>query len=599
MKYVQDLFLLKRNGWILSGALSLTMLISLSWNWQQVEKQVHELALNGLKLSFEKDVVYRRWAANHGGVYVPVSEHTQPNPYLNHIPERDVITPSGVSMTLVNPAYMTRQVYELSSKQYGIQSHITSLKPLRPENIPDEWEEQVLKSFDEGAKEAIIVMEIDGSPYMRLMRPFFTDEGCLKCHGHQGYKVGDIRGGISVSIPILSYLAHIKSRQYALFAGHGIIWIAGLIFIGFMTSRIVAARVAGEEKRKCAEELLRHEFSFRNAIIDNIAQGLCVCNNTDTYPFVKFTVWNDRMTEITGYTLDEINRLGWYQSLYSDPEVQTKVIERMNKMRQNDNLIGEEWEITRADGNKRILSISSSNIEFNDGVGHVLAIMQDITERKQAEEFTKASLKEKETLLKEIHHRVKNNMQVIVSLLNLQIAQNKDEHVKQALIDCQGRINSMGSVHEMLYMSKSLSDIDCHAYISKLSCDILQSFHPGLHRIKLTVDAKGITLGIRQALPLGLIINELLSNALKYGYPENRHGKIMIRLKVFEQNIIEFVFSDNGIGIPENLDWRNTKSLGLNLIVLLAEKQLGGTVRLDRQIGTCFTIRFNLENNQP
>jgi two-component system, cell cycle sensor histidine kinase and response regulator CckA len=846
MKYVQDVFLLKRNGWILAGILSLTLMLSLFWNWQQMEKQVYELALNGLKLSFEKDVVYRRWAANHGGVYVPVSDHTQPNPYLNHIPERDIVTSSGVSMTLVNPAYMTRQVYELSRKQYGLQGHITSLNPLRPENIPDEWEEQSLNKFNEGAKEAIIVMDIDGLPYMRLMMPFLTEEGCLKCHGHQGYKTGDIRGGISVSTPISSYLAHIQSRQYALLAGHGIIWIAGLFFIGYTTSQIVAARMAGEAERKqaedalmrsegkyralveqsvemlflhdltggmldvnkaavkktgyskeellhlnvfdlhlnksdrneiidqwkswragqnitletehmgkdgtvypveissgkiyigdkdyilalvrditerkkaeaflreanqrvltilnninaivyvvdmdtydvlflnrygrtdhgdiigkkcwstlqvgqsgpcvfctnqklvnaegnptgiyrwefkdpktgkwydChdsaikwidgrivrleiaieiterkrAEEALRHEYSFRNAIIDNVAQGLCVCHATDQYPFVRFTVWNDRMTEITGYTLDEINRLGWYQSLYPDPELQTKAEERMKKMRQGDDLFCEEWEISRVDGNKTVVNISSSIIESDDGAMHVLALMQDITERKQAEKIIKASLKEKETLLKEVHHRVKNNMQVISSLLNFHVLKEKDENVIKALRDCRGRISSMACVHEMLYMSESLSVINCHDYISKLAYDILQSYYPGLHRVKITVDAKGVILGIQQATPLGLIINEMLSNALKYGFPENRHGQIMIHLKMCEPNIIEFIFSDNGIGIPKDLDWRNTESLGLNLIVLLAENQLGGTVTLDRKQGTCFIINFSLENNQ-
>jgi two-component sensor histidine kinase len=136
--------------------------------------------------------------------------------------------------------------------------------------------------------------------------------------------------------------------------------------------------------------------------------------------------------------------------------------------------------------------------------------LTDITEHKQAEEVVKASLKEKETLLKEIHHRVKNSMQVISSLLNLQIMRNKDEKVKQALMDCQGRINSMASVHEMLYKSDNLPVIDCQRYIDKLSGDIFRSYnYQGLNRVKLTVDVEGVTLGIQQALSLGLIINEL------------------------------------------------------------------------------------------
>ncbi|MFO8085852.1 MAG: PocR ligand-binding domain-containing protein [Desulfobacterales bacterium] len=226
-------------------------------------------------------------------------------------------------------------------------------------------------------------------------------------------------------------------------------------------------------------------------------------------------------------------------------------------------------------------------------------IGQDITERKQAEKIIKTSLKEKETLLKEVHHRVKNNMQVISSLLNLQIRKNKDKQVKKALMDCQGRIGSMACAHEMLYNSPSLSVIICQDYISKLANNILQSYQTDLRRVKLTVDAKNITLGIQQASTLGLIINELLSNSLKYAFPKNMQGRIMIRLRMSEQKMMEFVFSDNGIGIPEELDWQNTKSLGLNLIVLLAENQLGGAVSLERREGSCFTIKFYRENNQP
>jgi PAS domain S-box-containing protein len=232
------------------------------------------------------------------------------------------------------------------------------------------------------------------------------------------------------------------------------------------------------------------------------------------------------------------------------------------------------------------------------GTTCLYGIGQDITKHKQVEEVIKASLREKETLLKEVHHRVKNNMQTISSLLNLQILRNKDKNIKQALMDCQGRINSMASVHQMLYTSESLSLIDCQMYISKLSGDILLSYYSsGLNRVKLTIDAKGVTLGIQQALSLGLIINELLSNSLKYGFPENMHGRILIRLKRYEQKKMEFVFSDNGVGIPEDLDWQNTRSLGLNLIVLLAKNQLRGTISMKRREGTSFIIKFNCENN--
>ena len=254
MNYTNDIPLLKRNGWILSLAWTLILLFSFFWNLHQESQGIHYLALNSLKQSFEKDVVYRRWASEHGGVYVTVSEHTQPNPYLSHLPERDIVTPSGLFLTLINPAYMTRQVHELGKEQYGIRGNITSLKPLRPENIADSWEKQALKSFSEGSQEAVIVMEIDGNPYMRLMKPFYTEESCLKCHGHQGFELGDVRGGISLSLPMSSYIAHIKSRQNILLAGHGIIWVAGLFFIWIMTTRIISFRQAGEAERKLMEK---------------------------------------------------------------------------------------------------------------------------------------------------------------------------------------------------------------------------------------------------------------------------------------------------------------------------------------------------------
>jgi PAS domain S-box-containing protein len=143
--------------------------------------------------------------------------------------------------------------------------------------------------------------------------------------------------------------------------------------------------------RKRSEEALKEESSFRSAVIDNAAEGLCVCHETADYPYVRFTLWNDQMTEITGYTLEEINRLGWYQTMYPDRELQARAQERMARMRQGDNLRSEPWEITRADGEKRIVNISTSILISTDKVVHVLALMNDITDRQRAEEELRQS----------------------------------------------------------------------------------------------------------------------------------------------------------------------------------------------------------------
>ena len=225
-----------------------------------------------------------------------------------------------------------------------------------------------------------------------------------------------------------------------------------------------------------------------------------------------------------------------------------------------------------------------------------LELQKEISERKKVEEKIQASLKEKELLLQEIHHRVKNNMQIISSLLKLQSSSIGDERVTDVLRACRGRVQTMAFVHETLYDSDTLADIDFKTYISKVANQIFQSYGTGKDRVKLEVDTEDIKLGIEEATPLGLITNELATNSLKYAFPENRSGAIAIRIRAVEQDSIEFVFSDNGIGIPEGLDWRNTDSLGLRLVILLAENQLDGTVSLDRGKGTHFTVRFRHEN---
>jgi PAS domain S-box-containing protein len=161
--------------------------------------------------------------------------------------------------------------------------------------------------------------------------------------------------------------------------------------------------------RKRMEERIREESSFRNKVITKAAEGLCVCHEIPEYPFVAFTVWNDRMTEITGYTMDEINRLGWYQTMYPNPELQACAIERMARMRKGDDLVAEVWVITRADGEKRTLLISTSVLKSENSQTHVLAFMQDVTERKQIE----TGLKENERFLKDILDGIQDGISVL------------------------------------------------------------------------------------------------------------------------------------------------------------------------------------------
>ncbi len=221
--------------------------------------------------------------------------------------------------------------------------------------------------------------------------------------------------------------------------------------------------------------------------------------------------------------------------------------------------------------------------------GAVLAV--DITDRKHAEEKMKAALNEKEILLREIHHRVKNNMQVILSLLNLQAANQADPRVKVLFEELRNRINAMSLIHETLHQSDSLTRINLHSYVQGLGAALLRMYEMQSRGIDLSVQARGVFISLDQAVPCGLIINELISNALKYAFPEGRGGQIHVEASE-KETIYDLSVSDNGIGLPAELDIRRIPTLGLRLVVGLAESQLGGSIEVDRSGGSRFRIRF-------
>lgn len=255
---IRETQLFTRYIWIMVAAWTVIVGSVFLFNFISIKTEFSSLARYEAIVSFNKDTVYRRWATMHGGVYVPITEDTPSNPYLS-VQERDISTPSGKKLTLINPAYMTRQAHELGKKQYGLQGHIMSLKPLNPGNSPDSWEAEALKSFERGNNEITSVEMIEGKPYYRLIRPFITEEGCLKCHAHQGYKVGDIRGGISLSVPMEPYSASAQRRIVQVAIGIGILWLLGccvqFLGMGYIRNRIKEKEKAEQERNRYVEEL--------------------------------------------------------------------------------------------------------------------------------------------------------------------------------------------------------------------------------------------------------------------------------------------------------------------------------------------------------
>ncbi|MCX9012702.1 MAG: response regulator [Candidatus Methanoperedens sp.] len=219
-------------------------------------------------------------------------------------------------------------------------------------------------------------------------------------------------------------------------------------------------------------------------------------------------------------------------------------------------------------------------------------LQAEITERRRAEDQIRQSLKEKEVLLREIHHRVKNNMQIISSLLRLQSEYIREEKYLDMFKDCQNRIISMSLVHEKLYHSRDLAKIDFKYYITDMVNGLFRSYGFGKDRIKLELNVEDVPLNIDSAIPCGLIINELITNSLKHAFPGGRSGEIKIVLRKTDGNTLELLASDNGVGIPEDIDIKKTESLGLHLVTLLVNRQLEGEINLDRSKGTEFQIKF-------
>ncbi len=225
-------------------------------------------------------------------------------------------------------------------------------------------------------------------------------------------------------------------------------------------------------------------------------------------------------------------------------------------------------------------------IEINKHLKH------EISERKIAEEQVNTSLREKEILLQEIHHRVKNNLQVVISLLNLQSKDIKDERIIKMFRDSQDRINSMALVHEKIYFSKDLANIKLREYINDLSRSLFRSYNLCTGRVEFNSQIEDISIGIDTSIPCGLIINELLSNSLKHAFPQERKGQIQLKIHTIKDGEIEIIFSDDGIGIPKTFDFRKSSSFGFRLVVDLVEYKLMGIIKLIQNGATEFQIRF-------
>ncbi len=223
-------------------AWTLLALLSAALYVQHSVRIVERVAALEVEALYQKLYAYRHWNARIGGIYVPVTAETPPNPYLTEVTDRDVVTPSGKQLTLMNPAYMLRHILQATAGLANSRGSLTSLKPVNPANAPDPWERQALLEFEQGAGEVLAVRTLEGEDYLSLMRPLKIEEPCLKCHAGQGYRLGDVRGGLSASVALAPLRTAGNSRLLLVLCGHLLVWGAGCRLIqrytGYFKSHI-------------------------------------------------------------------------------------------------------------------------------------------------------------------------------------------------------------------------------------------------------------------------------------------------------------------------------------------------------------------------
>ena len=343
------------------------------------------------------------------------------------------------------------------------------------------------------------------------------------------------------------------------------------------------------KSRKIAENAARESEIYYRTIFENTGTAISLIEEDMTISRV-----NSEAERIIGFSKEEIEgkkkwtefvvkedlkRIKGYYALRNDPvahptEYETKVRDKA--------------------GNIKDILVTIVNIP---GTQKQLASILDITKRKIADNKIKSSLKEKNNLLQEIHHRVKNNMQIISSLLNLQIKYVDEEEAVNVLKESQNRIKSMAMIHEKLYMSDDLAHINFVDYIQSLVKNLFYSYNVENTNIKPIFEVEDVTLNMETAVPCGLIISEIVSNSLKYAFPNERKGEIYISLKTVDDKY-ELIIRENGIGLPEELDFNNLETLGLLLVNNLTE-QIDGELTINRSPGTEFKIKFKeLEYNE-
>nr|WP_319543984.1 ATP-binding protein [uncultured Pseudodesulfovibrio sp.] len=560
--------------------------------------------------AFNKDQAFRLWATVHGGIYVPATDKTPPNPYLSHIPERDISTESGKRLTLMNPAYMVRQLNEYYSELFGIFGHITSLTPLRLENQADQWEQQALYSFENGAKEYSEIFKENGKDFIRIMKPMITTKGCLKCHARQGYKVGDIRGGVSVKVPLTEISEFTASQRMMIYTGIPAIWALGVFFLA-LGGRLLRQ---SQKERQLAQKQTAHESRlndvkarivrvfFQDSVnINDIAQEVCkgalaiseskqgyvssidqssqaniINTHSDMFDDTKTSVLPgspiifpkgpNGYSGLCGYSLN--TQKGFYTNTPETHPASKELPEGHLQFHNfisipviyNDQLFGQ-------------ISLANTDNEYTDEILNDIQSLADLfaiglhrqaLQKKliSAKEDAEAANKAKSEFLANMSHEVRTPLNGIHGMLQLlqttQLTDEQSEYITNATTASKRLTHLLSDILDLTRIEAGKVTIKYSRFsLEKTIRHIEDLFYPSLKQSGLT-----ISHDISPALPQNLLgdetrLNQILVNLIGNALKFTKNGGITISLSPLanrnsDKCKILFTITDTGVGIPDD-----------------------------------------------
>lgn len=597
--------------------LVLTFLIgfSLYWNITNLQQEKLNLATDEARANWNKDQAFRGWATKHGGLYVKPNERTPPSPYLAHLPKRDVVTTDGTNLTLMNPAYMMSQMTKEYEDSYGIKGSITGKVLLNPANEPDDWERKALDQFDQGIKEVVDETLIDGEPYIRLMKPMVMKQGCVKCHGHLGFKVGDIRGGVSVSIPLKPYYSAANNTIQSMQITHVVVWGFGvfalLAYARFARNREMARLQLQEHINQQNSALLDAEKRSRQ-LLESAGEGIFGLDEKGSVTFI-----NPAALKMLGYSSEELIGQRFHtivQYSHMDGSAYPEKKSPISDVITNSEVKNVSDEIMwRKDGSHFPIEYNATPIEKNNHLGGAVVVFTDISERLHNEKL-------KSEFISTVSHELRTPLTSIrgsLGLISGGVLGELPEKI-QSMLKIAGNNTDrlLLLINDLLDMQKIESN---QMVFNKQKFEVMPFIEQVLEESAGYGKIHDVRFVLKKALPgahivadkdrITQVMSNLLSNAAKFS-PDGSEVEIFVdqidsRLKIS--------VTDYGTGIPKEFhasifekftqldssDTRKTGStgLGLNISKAIIENHDGHiNFHSEEGLGTTFYIELpNLE----